>query len=64
MKKVVLILPDKITYVSGSSRNYRTIEIKLTEADLIKVLCEDDYHIRYKFHEKDVQVISIDDYNK
>jgi hypothetical protein len=63
MKKVVLILPDKITRIAGTSRSVYKSEVDLTEEDLIKVLCIDDYHSRYKFSPKDVKVVSIEDYH-
>ena len=60
MKKVTLILPDKILRTIGSSRWSRTDEIDLTPESLKLVLCEGaDYHDTYRFKEEDVKILSI-----
>ena len=64
MKKVTLILPDKVTKIGGTSRTVYHYEIELTPEDIIKIFCESDYHSRYKFEEKDIRVISIEDYSE
>ena len=61
MKRVVLLLPDKITHVSGTSRLTKKAEIDLNPENLLKVLCEDvDYHESYKFSHEDVTIVSIE----
>lgn len=61
MKRIVLLLPDKITHVSGTSRFTQKTEIELNPKNLLKVLCEDvDYHERFKFSREDVTIVSIE----
>jgi hypothetical protein len=61
MKKVTLILPDKVLRTLGTSRWSRTEEIDLTPESLQRVLCEDtDYHEGYKFNLEDVEILSIE----
>lgn len=62
MKKVTLLLPDKVTKVGGTSRSVYQQEIELTAKEVIKIFCESDYHSYYKFQEDDIKVISIEDY--
>jgi hypothetical protein len=62
MKKVTLILPDKVLKVGGTSRSVYKDEIEITEQELIKIFCERDYHTSYKFSEDDIKVVSIEDY--
>ncbi len=64
MKKVTLILPDRVTKIGGTSRTVYKQEIELSEEDLIKIFCETDYHSHYKFEKKDVKIISIEDYDE
>lgn len=60
MKKVILLLPDKVKHMFGTSRSHREMEVDLTKKTLMKVLAEEvDYHERYKFSKEDVQIISI-----
>ncbi len=61
MKKVTLILPDKILRTLGSSRGSRTDEIELTPENLKLVLCEDsDYHESFRFRADEVEVLGIE----
>ena len=61
MKKVVLLLPDKINRTIGTSRFSETDEIDLTPENLLLVLCFDEsYHDRYAFRTEDVQILSIE----
>jgi hypothetical protein len=62
MKKVTLILPDKIKKVGGTSRTVYESEVEVTAEELIKMLCYSDYHSSYKLSEKDVEVVTIEDY--
>ncbi len=65
MKKVVLLLPDKVIHMFGTSRSHREMEVDLTKETLMKVLAEEvDYHERYKFSQEDVQIISLKDVKK
>lgn len=60
MKKVTLLLPDKIYRTLGTSRSSKTDLIDLTPENLLKVLCDDSsYHDRYKFKPEDVQILKI-----
>ncbi len=61
MKKVTLILPDKVLRTIGTSRLSRTEEIDLSPESLKLVLCEDtDYHESYKFKAEGIEVLSIE----
>ena len=65
MKKVILLLPDKVKHMFGTSRSHREIEVDLTKETLMKVLAEEvDYHERYKFSQEDVQIVSLKDVKK
>ncbi len=65
MKKVILLLPDKVIHMFGTSRTHREMEVDLTKETLMKVLAEEvDYHERYKFSQEDVQIISLKDVKK
>ena len=63
MKKVTLLLPDKIDHSLGTSRSIRHTDVDVTPENMIKVLCLDDYHERYMFDEEDVQVLAIESVN-
>lgn len=60
MKKVTLILPDKIMHVFGSSRTTYHSEVDLTPQNLIQVLTLDAYHDRFKFNEEEIRIVSIE----
>ena len=61
MKKVTLILPDKVLRTIGTSRWSRTDEMELSPESLRLVLCEDtDYHNSYKFRAEDIEILSIE----
>ena len=62
MKKVTLLLPDKIIKVGGTSRSRFESEVELTPKEVIKMLCNRDYHSSYKLYEKDVRVLSVENY--
>ena len=66
MKKVILIVPDKIQHLIGSSRSRRVESENLTPANIIKALCDrDDYHQYFYFESPDdVKVVSIVDYEE
>ncbi|MFA9453321.1 MAG: hypothetical protein ACERK6_05330 [Candidatus Aminicenantaceae bacterium] len=61
MKKVTLILPDKVLRTLGTSRWSRTDEMDLSPESLELVLCENtDYHESYKFQAEDIKILSIE----
>ena len=66
MKKVILILPDKIQHVIGSSRSKKVELENLNSVNLIKALCDrEDYHQYFSFESPDdVKVVSIVDYEE
>ena len=63
MKKITLIVPEKIQHVIGSSRSRRVKSQDVMPANLIKALCDrDDYHQYFYFESpNDVKVVSIVD---
>jgi hypothetical protein len=66
VKKVILIVPDRIQHVIGSSRS-RTVESeKLSAVNITDALCDrDDYHQYFYFESPDnVKVLSIVDYEE
>jgi len=64
MKKVTLLLPDKIYRTIGASRWSKTDEIDLTPDTLLLVLTDrSSYHDRYKFKSDDVQILAIESVN-
>jgi hypothetical protein len=64
MKKVTLIVPDKIEHVIGSSRSRRSSSVEVTPANMKNALCDrSDYHSYFYFECADrVKVVSIVDY--
>ena len=60
MKKVTLLLPDKMIRVLGTSRSTYHSEVDLTPESMINALVMDDYHDRFKFNEEDVRILSIE----
>lgn len=61
MKKVTLLLPDKIYRTLGTSRFSETDLIDLTPENLLLVLCDaSSYHDSYRFEPEDVQILSIE----
>lgn len=66
MKKVILIVPDKIQHVIGSSRSRRVRSENLSALNIIAALCDrDDYHQYFYFESPDdVKVVSIVDYEE
>ena len=63
MKKVILIVPDKIQHVIGTSRSRRMKSEDVAPDNLKRALCDrNDYHQYFYFVALDkVKVISIDD---
>jgi hypothetical protein len=64
MKKVTLIVPDKIERVIGGSRSRHCDSVDVTADTIVRALCERrDYHQYYYFEALDrVKVLSIVDY--
>ena len=60
MKKVTLLVPDKIDHSQGSSRSIWHTDVDVTVENMIQVLCLDDYHERYMFDENDIKVLAIE----
>lgn len=60
MKKVTIILPDKIIRVIGSHDNSKKKEIDVNAQNIINALVTDDYHMNYFFNDrKKIKVVSI-----
>ena len=61
MKKITLIVPDKIQHVIGSSRSRRVKSENVMPENIIKALCDrDDYHQYFHFESSnDIKVVSI-----
>jgi len=64
MKKVCLLLPDKILHTFGGSRSHQAEQIEVTAEILINALCMDDYHESYRFNENEIKVLSIESADK
>ena len=62
MKKVTLILPDKVMKVGGSSRIVYEREVEITPEEIVKIFCFPDYHSSYRFNQKEVKIVSVEDY--
>ena len=62
MKKVTLILPDKIKKVGGTSRSVYESEVEITAEEIVKILCNQDYHTSYKISAEDVEVLSVENF--
>jgi hypothetical protein len=64
MKKVTLIVPDKIERVIGGSRSRHCDSVAVTRDNIVRALCERrDYHHYYYFEASEsVKVLSIVDY--
>ena len=60
MKKVTLLLPDKIYRTVGTSRSSKTDLVDFTSETLMKVLCDrSSYHDNLKFMPEDVKILKI-----
>lgn len=60
MKRVTLLLPDKMIRVFGGSRSTYRDEVEITPESMICVLALDAYHDRFKFKEEDIEIVSIE----
>lgn len=65
MKKVTLIVPDRIDVMLGSSRGAKVTEAELVTENIMKLLCDrSDYHQHYYFKDASrVRVVSIEDHD-
>ena len=61
MKKVTLLLPDKLISVGGSSRWTCKEDLPTTPENVIKALTSNDYHLNFYYAEKSLEVLSIAD---
>jgi len=66
MKKITLIVPDKIQYVIGSARGKSSKSEDVSPDRIIKALCDrSHYHQYYYFESSDeVSVVSIVDHEE
>jgi hypothetical protein len=61
MKKVTLILPDKILHTLGSSRWTKTDEIDVNPANLIRLFeGSNDYHESFRLDTSQIEILSIE----
>jgi hypothetical protein len=61
MKKVTLILPDKILHTLGSSRWTKTDEIDVNAANLIRLFeGSNDYHESFRLDTSQIEILSIE----
>ena len=62
MKRIVLMVPDRMTYARGTSRDSETETVDTTEENIVNALTMNEYHENYYFEEKDtVRIISIEE---
>ena len=61
MKKVTLILPDKILYTIGTSSTSETKALETNRENIIEALEGNDYHINYYFPNGSVEVVAVAD---
>lgn len=61
MKKVTLILPDRILHTLGSSRWTKTDEIDVNPANLIRLFeGSSDYHESFRLDTSQIEILSIE----
>lgn len=62
MKKVTLLLSDKMIYVKGSSGSAVKTEVDTSPETIIKALVTDDYHINYYFEDAgQIEVLKVEE---
>jgi predicted nucleotidyltransferase len=66
MKQIILLVPDTIDHVIGSSRSRKVKSEDVTHDNLKRALCDrSNYHQYYYFQASDrVKVVSIVDYEE
>ena len=60
MKRITLLVPDKIKHVSGGSRGTNTEIIEVDPDNIVEALETNDYHINYYFQPGSVVVEKIE----
>ena len=61
MKKVTIIVPDKILYVLGTSISSETKEVETNRESITEALEANDYHVNYYFPGGSVRIESVED---
>jgi len=62
MKKVILLLPDTMTYVRGSRTSKLSAPKDTNEENVTKALTINDYHMNYFYENaQEVKVLEISD---
>ncbi len=56
MKRITLLVPDKIIHISGTSRSSHSERIEVTRDNIVKALETNDYQINYYFEQGAVTV--------
>ncbi len=66
MKKVIILVPDELDVVQGSSRGAKATTTEVTLGGMMKVLCDrSDYHQHHYFKDESrVKIVSIEDLDK
>ena len=60
MKKVTLILPDKILYTIGTSTSSEVRELETDHKNMTEALECNDYHISYYYPNGSVEVVAVE----
>ena len=60
MKKVTIVVPDRILYVSGTSMRSETKEVETSRESVTETLEANDSHVNYYFPNGSVKVESIE----
>ena len=61
MKKVTVIVPDKILYTIGTSTTSETKTLDTNRDNIIEALEGNDYHVNYYFPNRSIEVAAVDD---
>jgi len=61
MKKVTVIVPDKILYTIGTSSSSETKALETKRENIIEALEGNDYHVNYYFRNGSVEVVAVED---
>lgn len=61
MKKVTIVIPEKILHVSGTNISSETKEVETTRENITEALEANDYHVNYYFPGGTVKVESVED---
>jgi hypothetical protein len=60
MKKVTVIVPDKILYTIGTSSTSETRALETNRENMIEALECNDYHVNYYFPNGSVEVVAVE----